>query len=195
MLYLENLAQSQASKTDPGTVRSMSELESYLIKNIGENLSLDDLALSMSISKFALTRLFHKRYGVAPMRWLWSFRAHLAKDVISMQLGLPLMDVLTLCGFNSPQHFSRFFRKTFRQAPSKLMKELGVMHADDTGKARQELYERFESIVSTSLATYIRNYKLPTVAEAMASAKADVGFEQESGSESMSIAILETVDA
>lgn len=167
MLYLEKLAQDQVSKDTSQSLRSMSELEAYLIKNIGENLSLDDLAQSMGISKFALTRLFHKHYGVAPMRWLWSFRAHLAKDVISMRLGLPLMDVLTLCGFNSPQHFSRFFRKTFRQAPSKLMKEIGgqAEAARDSSKARQDLYERFESIVASSLARYIENYKFPMVPE------------------------------
>ena len=163
MLFIENLAQAQAQNaTDAGTVKSLTDMEGYLIKNVGEDLSLDDLALSLGISKFALTRLFHKRYGIAPMRWLWSFRAHLAKDVISMQLGLPLMDVLTLCGFNSPQHFSRFFRKTFRQAPSKLMKELGGQGlAKDLAKARQELYERFESIVSASLHAYIESYQLP----------------------------------
>lgn len=161
----------------------MANLESYLVKNIGENLSLDDLALSMGISKFALTRLFHKRYKVAPMRWLWSFRAHLAKDVISMQLGLPLMDVLTLCGFNSPQHFSRFFRKTFRQAPSKLMKEIGAQAEPqrDTSKARQELYERFESIVASSLAKYIENYKIPVMSEAeLAASAASAAMDEDS---------------
>jgi transcriptional regulator GlxA family with amidase domain len=168
MLFIENLAQAQAqSASELISSKSLSDLETYLIKNVGEDLSLDDLALSLGISKFALTRLFHKRYGIAPMRWLWSFRAHLAKDVISMQLGLPLMDVLTLCGFNSPQHFSRFFRKTFRQAPSKLMKELGGQGlAKDLAKARQDLYERFDGIVSHSLRTYIDAYRLPTPARA-----------------------------
>lgn len=165
MLFIEKLAQAQAqSSVEEGTVKTMADLEMYLVKNVGEDLSLDDLALSLGISKFALTRLFHKRYGIAPMRWLWSFRAHLAKDVIRMQLGLPLMDVLTLCGFNSPQHFSRFFRKTFRQAPSKLMKEIGGNGlAKDLAKARQELYERFESIVAQSLQAYIESYALPAV--------------------------------
>ncbi len=168
MLFIENLAQAQAqaqNASDAGTAKSLTDMEGYLIKNVGEDLSLDDLALSLGISKFALTRLFHKRYGIAPMRWLWSFRAHLAKDVISMQLGLPLMDVLTLCGFNSPQHFSRFFRKTFRQAPSKLMKELGGQGlAKDLAKARQDLYERFDGIVSASLRAYIESYRLPAAA-------------------------------
>lgn len=182
MLFIESLAQSQAlSSSDEGTAKSMKDLETYLVKNVGEDLSLDDLALSLGISKFALTRLFHKRYGIAPMRWLWSYRAHLAKDVISMQLGLPLMDVLTLCGFNSPQHFSRFFRKTFRQAPSKLMKELGGAGiAKDVGKARQDLYARFESIVSQSLQTYIDSYKI-----------AAATGEAESKSESQTVSALE----
>lgn len=160
MLFVETLAQSHAMRAAAAaSSQAMTALDPYLVKNVGEDLSLDDLSAAVGISKFALTRLFHKRYGVAPMRWLWSFRAHLARDIIEMGLGLPLMDVLTLCGFNSPQHFSRFFRKTFRQAPSRLMKDQTAVDGPrDIQKARQELYERFESIVSSSLERYKANY-------------------------------------
>jgi|GEM_PF-4274500 transcriptional regulator GlxA family with amidase domain len=164
MLFVETLAQSHALRAaEAAASQPMAEFDRYIVKHVGDDLSLDDLAQAVGVSKFALTRLFHKRYGVAPMRWMWSFRAHLAKDVIGMGLDLPLMDVLTLCGFNSPQHFSRFFRKTFRQAPSQLMKELhATIHVErDVQKARQELYERFESIVTESLQRYIASYQMP----------------------------------
>ncbi|RYZ79232.1 MAG: AraC family transcriptional regulator, partial [Proteobacteria bacterium] len=141
MLFIEKLAQSQSVEA-PTTAISLAPLQAYVIKNISEDISLDDLAATVGISKFALTRLFHKYYGIAPMRWLWSFRAHLARDIISKGLGLALMDVLTLCGFNSPQHFSRFFRKTFRQAPSSLVKSMVTIEdSAEIAKAKQELYE------------------------------------------------------
>ena len=158
MLFLEKIAQSQAldSNTAASDIAVFAPMEAYVAKNIGENISLDDLAQTLGISKFALTRLFHKHYGIAPMRWLWSFRAHLAKDIIGKSLGLQLMDVLTLCGFNSPQHFSRFIRKTFRQAPSKLMKELSSAElSTDVQAAKQELYASFESTVRDSLRAYV----------------------------------------
>ena len=157
--------------------QAMTSLDQYLIKNVGENVSLDDLSAAVGISKFALTRLFHKRYGVAPMRWLWSFRAHLARDIIEMGVGLPLMDVLTLCGFNSPQHFSRFFRKTFRQAPSRLVKDQTLPEGPkDIQKARQDLYEKFEGIVTASLERYKANYhlELPLNAESTSTFQASV---------------------
>ncbi len=160
MLFIENLAQSQSVEAPAQTV-SLLPLQNYVIKNISEDISLDDLAATVGISKFALTRLFHKHYGIAPMRWLWSFRAHLARDIIEKGLGLALMDVLTLCGFNSPQHFSRFFRKTFRQAPSSLVKAMVTSQdAAAVAHAKQELYEGFKKTVSESLRTYSEKCKL-----------------------------------
>lgn len=160
MLFIENLAQSQSVEAPLAPV-SLAPMHAYIIKNISEDISLDDLAQTVGISKFALTRLFHKYYGIAPMRWLWAFRAHLAKDIIAKGLGLALMDVLTLCGFNSPQHFSRFFRKTFRQAPSSLMKSMQPLEdAVEIAKAKQELYESFETTVTQSLNAYAETCKL-----------------------------------
>ncbi|MES2744920.1 MAG: AraC family transcriptional regulator [Bdellovibrionota bacterium] len=160
MLFIEKLAQSQSVEAPLAPV-SLAPMHAYIIKNISEDISLDDLALTVGISKFALTRLFHKNYGIAPMRWLWAFRAHLARDIISKGLGLALMDVLTLCGFNSPQHFSRFFRKTFRQAPSSLMKTMIALEdSAEIAKAKQELYESFEVTVSKSLEAYAETCKL-----------------------------------
>lgn len=160
MLFIEKLAQSQSVEA-PSATLSLAPLQAYVIKNISEDISLDDLAATVGISKFALTRLFHKNFGIAPMRWLWSFRAHLARDIISKGLGLALMDVLTLCGFNSPQHFSRFFRKTFRQAPSSLVKSMVVSeNMGDVAKAKQELYESFEKTVTESLSAYAEKCKL-----------------------------------
>lgn len=162
MLFIEKIAQDQAVASET-SAKVFAPLEGYVIKNISENMSLDDMAQTLGISKFALTRLFHKHYGMAPMRWLWSFRAHLAKDIISKGLGLQLMDILTLCGFNSPQHFSRFFRKTFRQAPSRLMKEMGLDRVDpnlDVAKAKQELYDMFEATVTSSLALYVEKCRI-----------------------------------
>ncbi|MCX6129368.1 MAG: AraC family transcriptional regulator [Proteobacteria bacterium] len=143
-----NTAPIEADWTETNSPRLMDTLDSYLVANVGEDISLDDLAAAVKISKFALTRLFHKHYQQAPMRWLWSYRAHLAKEVIQMDLGLPLMDVLTLCGFNSPQHFSRFFRKTFQQTPSALLRVAATTPQGprDLLLLQQELYQRFDRV-------------------------------------------------
>ena len=137
----------------PNLIQSM---EHYITANVGENMTLEGLAQAAKVSKFALTRLFHKHYRQAPMRWLWTYRAHLAKDVIQLDLGLPLMDVLTLCGFNSPQHFSRFFRKSFQKTPSTLLRTVATepQGPRDIIKLQQELYERFDLVAISALDRY-----------------------------------------
>ncbi len=166
MLYAETLTTpaSQTELREENAPRLMEILDRYIIANIGEDMTLENMSDAVKISKFALTRLFHKHYKQAPMRWLWSFRAHLAKDVIEMDLGLPLMDVLTLCGFNSPQHFSRFFRKTFQQTPSTLLKNINREPTGprDVQRLQQELYDAFDRVVTGSLERYKASFKQST---------------------------------
>jgi AraC-like DNA-binding protein len=166
MLLAETLSlpASQTEWREESAPKLMETLDRYMIANIGEDITLDDLSQAVKISKFALTRLFHKHYKQAPMRWLWSLRAHLARDVIQLDLGLPLMDVLTLCGFNSPQHFSRFFRKTFKQTPSTLLRNLAKEPTGprDLQRLQQELYEAFDRVVSGSLESYKASFQNQT---------------------------------
>lgn len=163
MLYAETLSvpASQTEWRDESAPKLMDTLDRYMIANIGEDMTLEDLSQAVKVSKFALTRLFHKHYKQAPMRWLWSFRAHLARDVIQMDLGLPLMDVLTLCGFNSPQHFSRFFRKTFQQTPSTLLRNINKEPTGprDVQRLQQELYAAFDKVVIASLESYKASFQ------------------------------------
>jgi transcriptional regulator GlxA family with amidase domain len=163
MQYAETLSNSlqMAELREENAPKLMDILDRYIIANIGEDLTLENMSNTVKISKFALTRLFHKHYKQAPMRWLWSFRAHIAKDVIQMDLGLPLMDVLTLCGFNSPQHFSRFFRKTFQHTPSALLRNLNKEPTGprDVQRLQQELYEAFDRVVISSLERYKATFK------------------------------------
>ena len=164
MLYAETLSVpvTQTEWREESAPKLMDTLDRYIIANIGEDMTLEHMSDAVKISKFALTRLFHKHYKQAPMRWLWSFRAHLAKDVIQMDLGLPLMDVLTLCGFNSPQHFSRFFRKTFQQTPSTLLKGLNKEPTGprDVQRLQQELYEAFDRVVIASMERYKASFQV-----------------------------------
>lgn len=110
-----------AGQLDP---RIVSVLE-FVTHHIDDVLSLGDLARVAGMSRFSFCRLFHRAYGVSPMRWLWQFRLSLAKELTMVQPHWLLTDVAIACGFTSSAHFSRAFRSQFGMSPTAMRENLG----------------------------------------------------------------------
>ena len=90
-----------------------------VVERYQDRLTLKDLAASADLPTNTLTRMFNRRYGMSPMRWVWRFRTILAAESIARAPEWSLLDVATHCGFTSAAHFSRRFRELFQESPSK----------------------------------------------------------------------------
>ncbi len=89
-----------------------------VLKRFDEPLTLADLAKAAGMSRFGFCRHFRRQLGMPPLRWLWSFRAVLAAELIDLVPSWTLTEVWTLAGFSSSAHFSRSFKGVYRVAPS-----------------------------------------------------------------------------
>lgn len=96
----------------------------FIMMNYAEELQLDDIASYCDLSKYALIRVFHQEFGISPAKWLWMFRAFLAREFIKFAPQWDLTDIAFSAGFSSSAHFSRSFRKCFQQSPSAFKKEV-----------------------------------------------------------------------
>jgi len=119
----------------------------YVVTNFAEEVTLDDLASAAGLSRFSLCRYFQKRFGVTPMRWLWSFRILLAHELISIEPRWSLTDIAFATGFTSSAHFSRFFRQTFAIAPSRHRRTSLARH---TGSTTESSYIPFETLFASN---------------------------------------------
>jgi transcriptional regulator GlxA family with amidase domain len=81
----------------------------YLIRNHDRSISLEELADSTGLAKVSLNRLFKSYCQVTPMQWIWNYRVHLAKAVITHKPELELRHVASVCGFSNQAHFSKRF--------------------------------------------------------------------------------------
>lgn len=97
-------------------------VQSYAKQNIDKDLSLQDLAAHAGVSIFTLSRVFKKAGELTPLKWLWNQRLELAKQVL-IDTRKPITEAATQCGFNSPQHFSRVFRKTYGMSATEMLKK------------------------------------------------------------------------
>ncbi len=90
--------------------------------NYHQNLTLEEIARSVSISPFYFCRLFREELGVSFTEYLTKVR--LGKAVGLLAQGLSVKECCFALGYNDPNYFSRIFRKYYQVSPSEYRGEL-----------------------------------------------------------------------
>jgi transcriptional regulator GlxA family with amidase domain len=86
-------------------------------ENVEKPLSLDEIAAATSLSRRQIERLFRRHLGCVPNRYYLQIRLRRARELL-LQTSMPIIDITTACGFQSPPHFSRCYRAQFGCPPS-----------------------------------------------------------------------------
>lgn len=117
--YLDLINQKQIlSKFDQGQV---DRVEQYIMANIGQPISIEDLAEQLHCSKFYFLREFKKFMGLTPYQFLMSKRLEVAKDKLTAT-SMSIAEVGFEVGFNDQSHFSRAFKGHYGQTPGQFVK-------------------------------------------------------------------------
>lgn len=93
----------------------------YIKDLLDTNISLDELAINSSLSKYHFLRVFKKQMGLTPHQYILSQRVHKAKELILS--GEKLSHIPFSVGFSDQSHFIRNFRKIYGYSPKELQKE------------------------------------------------------------------------
>src|SRR5688572_1243423 len=93
--------------------------------NLGEPLTVDDLARSAMFSKFHFTRIFQRVTGVSPGRFLSGLRLQRAKELL-VSTSLSVADISVLVGYNSVGTFSSRFTRSVGMPPSRYRRRAGL---------------------------------------------------------------------
>ncbi|MDX2272795.1 MAG: AraC family transcriptional regulator [Cyanobacteriota bacterium] len=83
---------------------------------LGNELTLDQLASAVNISPFRFTRLFKNTTGVSPHQFILRLRLERAKRLLLMRQ-LSLMEIAQAVGFFDQAHFTNTFRRAFGMTP------------------------------------------------------------------------------
>jgi AraC family transcriptional regulator, glycine betaine-responsive activator len=86
-------------------------------QNIEKPLSLDQIASRTDLSRRQIERLFKRHLDCVPNRYYLQMRLRRARELL-LQTSMPIIDITTACGFQSPPHFSRCYRAQFGCPPS-----------------------------------------------------------------------------
>jgi AraC family transcriptional regulator, glycine betaine-responsive activator len=97
--------------------RGLIRVAQLMEENIEKPLSLDSIARATGLSRRQIERLFKRDLNVVPKRFYLEMRLRRARELL-LQTAMPIMDVTTACGFQSPPHFSKCYRSQFGYPPS-----------------------------------------------------------------------------
>lgn len=89
----------------------------YLTDNLHHAITLDELSERFNISKFHLARVFKEAFHMSPIHYHQYFRLCKAKSMLQL-LNITIAEVSNELGFDSPNTFSRAFKRQFGEAPS-----------------------------------------------------------------------------
>jgi AraC family transcriptional regulator, transcriptional activator FtrA len=103
----------EVSGDDDGVERSMA----WALANLAEPMTVGDLARRAHLARRTYLRQFARRVGTSPMRWVISQRIAASLPLLEAS-DVPIEDVGTAVGFDSPITFRHHFGRAMRTSPS-----------------------------------------------------------------------------
>lgn len=95
----------------------------YISQHLDENLSLDQLSLLASFSKFHFHRQFADYTGMTVARYIQLLRLKRASYRLAFDKNDRIIDIALEAQFENPESFTRAFRNLFGQTPSQFRAE------------------------------------------------------------------------
>ncbi|MCR5148252.1 MAG: AraC family transcriptional regulator [Eubacterium sp.] len=103
------------SQSDTHT-KSFKAMMFYIQQNYKSQISLEDIAVSGSISKSLCNKIFHKYVGDSPVNYLLNYRLKKVAELLRTTT-LPLSEIVNMTGFNGTSYMSEMFKKAFEISP------------------------------------------------------------------------------
>ena len=108
-------------------------------EHIERPMSLDKIAAATRLSRRQIERLFKRHLDCVPKKYYLQMRLRRARELL-LQTAMPIMDITTACGFQSPPHFSKCYRRQFGCPPS-AERQIRHTHSAARSKATAPVHE------------------------------------------------------
>ncbi len=115
------LLSSRSSSGTGSTPATIQEAIAIIEQEYSSSLSLGEIALRLSVSKFHLSRIFKLYTGYSPYEYLIKCRLNHAKTLLKTS-HLPVHEIACQTGFDSTSHFIKMFGRHEGVTPLKFRK-------------------------------------------------------------------------
>jgi len=100
----------------------LKKIENYILQNIQESISIEEIAKSVGYSSAHINRLFKKEFGLTLHAFLIDKRIGKAKELIAQNQQATLTQIAYEAGFYDQSHFIRNFKKAYSLSPREYKK-------------------------------------------------------------------------
>ena len=111
---------ARADRDAPARLSPLDAALRQIHEDYAEPLTVEELARTAGMDRFAFSRAFRKAYGESPYRALIQYRLDRAAEFLQMDTQCSVLEAALRCGFNDPGRFSRAFRQRFGRLPREL---------------------------------------------------------------------------
>lgn len=114
--YFEPEVTKKTTEPNLDQIRIRNMLE-YIQSHFSDPVTLSDIARAADIGEREALRCFKRNIQVSPMQYLLKYRVMQGADLLLQERGTSISQIALLCGFDSPSHFSKMFRRFYDCSP------------------------------------------------------------------------------
>ena len=117
----ESYGITEETVSDPG-MQSFKSMMHFIANNYQNQITLNDIAASGSISKSLCNTLFHQYVGESPINYLMHLRSRKVAELLRASK-MPMTEIASQTGFRGVSYMSETFRKFFESSPREYRKK------------------------------------------------------------------------
>lgn len=122
-LFLIELYHANVEKSDGQNHKCLSELTDYLNNNITKNITVEEMAKSVGVSRSVLRKKVCEHYGCGPLQYFINLKINEAKRLIKMG-NMNFTEISEHLGFETIHYFSRQFKNRVGKSPREYLKTI-----------------------------------------------------------------------
>lgn len=111
------LRENEIINNNSSKVQNLNDIIVFMNENVDQNLTLDDFANYLKVSKWTVIKLFKNNFHCSPMKYYNNLKVIRAKNLLDFSF-LSVSDISEKMNFEEPQTFSRWFKQNSGFYPS-----------------------------------------------------------------------------
>ena len=101
----------------------MQEMLEFIHHHYQENISLSDVAGAAALGERECLRCFRRNLRMSPMQYALKYRVMRGAELLLREPSRSISETAVSCGFDSPSHFSKMFKRFYSCTPREYRKE------------------------------------------------------------------------
>ncbi len=130
LLYSDN-----NKKSFPDPITSAKKIIEY---NYNNDLSVDTIAKSLFLDSAYFSRLFRKKVGISPKKYILELRLYKAKELLKKS-EYSIKEIAVTTGFKDPLYFSKLFKDKTGMSPSEYKAYLSLSQSRQSSQSASDI--------------------------------------------------------